>query len=170
MRPLFVTAALLGLTPAAGAHFVFVYVDGAEARLVFGHTAAPDPAAFPARAEKTALIARDTDGKETKLAAEKGHGNFFRAKLPGRPVVVFGTTEAGVTQRGDAPPLLSVYYPKLIVGDPFAAGTAAGTPLELVPFKDGDRVRFQTLAAGKPVAGVEVTVGVPAAAEEEAEV
>lgn len=170
MRYLTALAAVIAFAAAARAHFVFVYVDGAEARLVFGHTAAPDPAATPARAEKTALTARDAGGKETKLRTEKGDGNFYRAKLPEKSLVVFGVTEAGVTQRGDDPPLLSFYYPKVIVGDPFAKGTATGAALELVPVKDGDGVRFQVLAAGKPVAGVEVTVGLPGADEDKSPV
>jgi uncharacterized GH25 family protein len=155
-------ALVLALAGAARGHFVFVYVEGAEARLVFGHRAAPDPDSFPTRAENTALTARGADGKEAKLAAEKGDGNFFRAKLPGgKAAVVYGTTEAGVTQRGDNPPLLSFYYPKAITGDPFAAGTGTGAALELVPVRDGDKVKFKVLANGKPAAGAEVTVGAP---------
>ena len=167
----FLTAAVAAavLAAVAQAHFVFVYVEGAEARLVFGHAAAPDPAGFPTRAEKTALTARDAAGKETKLVVEKGDGNFFRAKLPAdKAVMVFGTTEAGVTQRGDNPPLLSFYYPKVIVGDPFAKGTDAGTALEVVPVRDGDKVRFKVLSAGKPVADAEVTVGLPGKGGDEA--
>lgn len=170
MRYLTAFGAVIAFAAAAHAHFVFVFVDGAEARLVFGHKAEPDPVVSPARAEKTVLTARDTAGKETKLKTEKGAGNYYRAPLPEKPAVVFGTTEAGVTQRGDDPPLLSFYYPKVIVGDPFAKGTAAGTALELVPVRDGGKVRFSVLAAGKPVAGVEVTVGLPGASEDKSPV
>ena len=170
MRYLIVLGAAVALTAAARAHFVFVYVEGTEARLVFGHKAEPDPAASVARVEKTALTARAAGGKETKLKTEKGDGNFYRAKLPAEPAVVFGVTEAGVTQRGDDPPLLSFYYPKAIVGDPFAPGLTANAALEVVPVKDGDKVRFQVLAAGKPTAGVDVTVGLPGATEEKSPV
>ncbi|MBP3960393.1 DUF4198 domain-containing protein [Gemmata sp. G18] len=161
----------LGCLAAAGhAHFVFVYVDGAEARIVFGHTAAPDLTSFPTRAEKTILTVRDADGKDIKVAIEKGDGNFFRAKLPaGKNAVVFGITEAGVTQRGDNPPLLSFYYPKVIVGDPFIKGAEVGGALELVPVRDGDKVRFKVLAGGKPMAGAEVTVGLPGKGEDKDE-
>lgn len=159
---------------AARAHFVFVYVpDGAsEARLVFGHKAEPDPSAFPTRAEKTTLTARDGTGKETKLTTEKGDGNFFRAKLPAqKPVIVFGTTEAGVTQRGDDPPQLSWYYPKVVLGDPFAKGAVIGAaaPLEVVPVRDGEKVRFKILASDKPLLDIEVTVGPPGKAEDQAQ-
>lgn len=167
----FLTAALLaiGLATAAHAHFVFVYVEGNEARLVFGHKAAPDPSSFPTRAQKTTLTARDAAGKDAKLAVEKGDGNFFRAKFEGKPVVVFGTTEAGVTQRGENPPMLSWYYPKVIVGDPFSKETVAGTALEVVPVRDGDKVRFKVLSAGKPLAEADVTVGLPGKGEEKDE-
>lgn len=170
MRYLIALGAAVALAAAARAHFVFVYVDGGDAKVVFGHAAEPDPNVFPTRAEKTALTARDASGKEIKLKTEKGDGNFYRAKLPEKSAVVYGTTEAGVTQRGDDPPLLSFYYPKVIAGDPFAKGLIAGTALEVVPMKDGDKVRFQVLAAGKPVAGVEVTVGLPGASEEKSPV
>lgn len=172
MRYLVALASAACVALAARAHFVFVYVpDGAtEARLVFGHKAEPDPATFPTRAEKTALTARGAAGKETRLATEKGAGNFFRAKLPAeKPVVVFGTTEAGVTQRGDNPPALTWYYPKVILGDPFAKGTDVGAAvaLEVVPVRDGEKVRFKVIAAGKPVPDIDVTVGPPGKAEDQ---
>ncbi|HEY1186309.1 MAG TPA: DUF4198 domain-containing protein [Gemmata sp.] len=170
MRWLIALAAVVAFTVAARAHFVFVYVDGTEARLVFGHKAEPDPSALATRAEKTALTARSAAGKETKLKTEKGDGNFYRAKLGEKPAVVYGVTEGGVTQRGDDPPLLSFYYPKVLVGDPFAKGSTVGAALELVPVRDGDKVRFRVLAAGKPVAGAEVTVGLPGGGEEKAQV
>jgi uncharacterized GH25 family protein len=172
MRYLATLALVAGLTAAADAHFVFVYVTDGEARVVFGHTAAPDPKASAARCEKTTLTANDAAGAATKLTVEKGDGNFYRAKLAGKPVVVFGTTEAGVTQRGDNPAFLTWYYPKAIVGDPFAAVATVGqaVPLEVVPVKAGDQVRFKVLAAGKPAADVEVTVGLPGAGEDAAKV
>ena len=173
MRYLAALAMTACVALAARAHFVFVYVPdaGTEARLVFGHKAEPDPDAFPTRAEKTTLTARDAAGKETKLTTEKGAGNFFRAKLAAeKPVIVFGTTEAGVTQRGDNPPALTWYYPKVVIGDPFAKGIEVGTaPLDVVPVRAGDKVRFKVLAAGKPVPDIDVTVGPPGTAEDQAQ-
>ena len=163
MRNLTAALAVALLATAARAHFVFVYIPdgGAEARVVFGHAAAPDPDAFPTRAEKTTLSGRDAAGKATKLTLERGDGNFYRAKLPvDKPVVVFGTTESGVTQRGDNPAVLYWYYPKVIVGDPFAKVATVGeaVPMEVVPEQDGDKVRFRILFGGKPAAETEVTV------------
>jgi uncharacterized GH25 family protein len=170
MRQLMALVTTIGLAAVAQAHFVFVYVDGAEARLVFGHKAEPDPSSFPTRAEKTALTARDADGKQTRLAVEKGAGNYFRAKLPaGKTVVVCGTNEAGVTQRGDNPPMLSWDYPKVIVGDPFAkeAEVGKGVVMEIVPVRDGEKVRFKVLFEGKPLPEAEVTVVPPGKGEDE---
>jgi uncharacterized GH25 family protein len=163
--------ALAGLATAARAHFVFVYVEGAEARLVFGHAAAPDPSTPATRCEKTALTARDAAGKETRLTVEKGDGNFYRAKLPtDNSVVVFGTTEAGVTQYADNPPMLTWYFPKVIVGDPFARGAeiGAGVPLEIIPVRDGEKVRFKVVANGKPLPEVDVTVALSGTGEDKA--
>lgn len=170
MRSLVAVLASVLLATAANAHFVFVYVPdgGTEARVVFGHTATPDPKSFPARAEKTALTARDADGKDAKLTLEKGEGNYFRAKLTSKPVVVFGTTETGVVQRGDSEPVLAWYYPKVVIGDPFGKAGEIGKAalLEIIPVRDGENVRFKVLAAGKPAEGVDVTVVVPGGDED----
>ena len=165
MRFLITLAAALGLTAAAHAHFVFAYVtdDRGEVRVVFGHGAAPDPKTPATRCETAVLTARTADGKDAKLTTEKGDGNFYKAKLDGKPVVVFGHTATAVNQREGADPTLTTYYPKAVVGDPFAktAAVGKGVPVELVPVKDGDKVRFKLLLDGKPAEGVEVTVGVP---------
>lgn len=169
MKPLVAIVAALCVVSVAQAHFVFVYAtdDKGEARVVFRHGASPDPNTFPTRAEKTTLTARSADGKDAALALEKGDGNFFKAKLGNKPVVVFGTTNAGVTQRGDADPTLTTYYPKVLIGDPFArTAEVKAVPVELVPVKDGEKVRFKVLVSGKPAVGIEVTVGVPGKEEE----
>lgn len=170
MRFLMSLLLVAGIGTVAQSHFVYVYVEGGEAKVVFGHSAAPDLKAPAARCEKTALVVRDADGKETRLpAVEKGDGNFYRVKLPGqKPVVVMGTTDAGVTQYADNPPMLSWYYPKVIVGDPFVKGIAApeSTALDVVPVRDGNKVRFKVTALGKPAADVEVAVGLSGSAEE----
>lgn len=170
MRFLITLAAAAYLTAAAHAHFVFVYLAGGEARVVFGHTAAPDPELFPTRAEKTTLTGRTADGKETTLAVEKGDGNYLRAKL-GTPVVVFGVTDVGVVQRGTTPSVRAWYYPKVVAGDPFAKTAVAGkaVPLEIVPVRDGEKVRFRVLADGKPAEGLDVTVAPPGQAEDHSE-
>jgi uncharacterized GH25 family protein len=174
MRTAFAIAAFVLMTNVAHAHWVFVYVpeNQSEAHVVFGHAAAPDPKLFPTRAEKTELAARDAAGKTAKLTMEKGDGNFYRAKFSGKPAILFGTTAGGVVQRGDNPASLSWYYPKTILGDPFAEAVTIGkdVPLELVPERDGDKVRFKVLSDGKPLADAEVTVVPPGKGEEESAV
>jgi uncharacterized GH25 family protein len=68
--------------------------------------------------------------------------------------------------------MLSWYYPKVVLGDPFAGKAVAGPgiPLEVVPVRAGDQVRFKVLAAGEPLAGAEVTVGLPGGGEEKSQV
>lgn len=169
MRYLTALLAAAVVASAAPAHFVFVYFESAkEARLVFGHAAAPDPSANPARCEKTTLMARDAGGKETTLTVEKGDGNFYRAALPAGAVTVCGVTDAGVTQRGDVPAMLSWYYVKAVAGDPFAATATVGGKLllEVVPVRDGDKVRLKVLWQGRPMADSEVTFGLPGVAED----
>jgi uncharacterized GH25 family protein len=170
MRYAVATVVLLVASLSASAHFVFVYVSGeaGEARLVFGHAAAPDPKTPATRAEKTTLTLRSVNGQDHKLQVEKGDGNYYRALLKEhKPRLIFGVTEAAVTQRGDNPPMLTWYYPKVIVGDPFAAGNVVGEALamEIVPLRAEGGVRFQVLRQGKPVADAEVSVDLSEKAE-----
>ncbi|MCX8139436.1 MAG: hypothetical protein N3E46_07115 [Gemmataceae bacterium] len=170
MRLAVATVVLLGVSFSAFAHFVFVYVssEAGEARLVFGHAAAPDPKTPATRAEKTLLTLRSVNGQDYKLVVEKGAGNYYRALLKEhQPRLIFGVTEAAVTQRGDNPPMLTWYYPKVIVGDPFAAGNTVGEalPMEIVPLRADGGVRFQVLRQGKTVADAEVSVDLSEKAE-----
>lgn len=162
---------LTTIAAAVQAHFVFVYVphDAAEARLVFGHAAAPDPQTPATRAEKTTLTLRTNSGEEIRLKVEKGDGNFYRAAFNGhKPRLIYGITDAGVTQRGDNPPMLTWYYPKVIVGDPFTGEKAvvgSAVPLEVIPIKAEGGIRFQVLHGGKPLEGVEVNADLSDKAE-----
>jgi N-acetylneuraminic acid mutarotase len=75
--------------------------------------------------------------------------------------VAFGSVEYGVLTKGGAKPYMLVYHPKAIVGPINGKPIVAGTPLELIPVPQGGRVAFQLVAAGKPVAGAEVSVLLP---------
>ncbi len=57
----------------------------------------------------------------------------------------------------------------MIVGDPFAPHVAAGKALDIVPVRDGEKVRFRVTAAGKALPDVEVTVGMDGKEEVKAE-
>jgi uncharacterized GH25 family protein len=147
----------------AQAHFPFIVPDaeGASAKVVFSDSLAPDTDVNIEKLAGTKLFLRAGAGKDTPLEWKKGEG-FYAVKLPGNGSrVVYGITEYGVLQKGDAKPFRLVYYPKALLGD--AEGKAIGDPLkvEIVPARSGDKTRFQVLSAGKPAADAEVTVLVP---------
>jgi uncharacterized GH25 family protein len=153
----------LAAAGAASAHFVFVVPDanGARATVVFSEDLQPDEGVTIARVAALKLTARDAaTGKETPVELRAGE-HALTGNLPGAGArVVYGSVTFGVTQRGKTPPYLLVYHPKALVG-PVPAGRAvvgAKLPAELIPLADGGKVRFQLLAAGKPVAAAQVTV------------
>ncbi|MDB5308572.1 MAG: Nickel uptake substrate-specific transrane region, partial [Gemmataceae bacterium] len=79
--------------------------------------------------------------------------------------VVYGVTEYGVLQKGDAKPFRLTYYPKALVGPAAAKLAAVGDPLkvEIIPTGESGKTRFQVVHAGQPVAEAEETVLVPGA-------
>ncbi len=165
-------AALLAAAAVAPAHFVFVVpeADGGKAKVIFSDTFEPDTKVNVEKIADTKLAVRDAAGKETPLTTTKGEG-FYGVDVPGSgPRVVFGVTEYGVLQKGDAKPFRLTYYPKALVGSvPTAAATLGEKAgLEVVPATEGGKTRFRVLAAGKPVADSEVTVIVPGGAKKPA--
>jgi hypothetical protein len=128
---------------------------------------APRPGSSSATIEKlsgTKLFLRDAaTGKDAPLTWKKGEG-YFTAALPGSgPRVVFGVTDYGVLQKGDAKPFRLVYYPKALVGAVPAKIAAVGDPLkvEIVLSTEGAKTRFRVVQEGKPVAEAEYTVLIP---------
>src|SRR5262249_39296679 len=77
--------------------------------------------------------------------------------------VIYGTTDYGVLQKGDAKPFKLTYYPKAVIGNATAKEATVGEklPLEVVADGTAGKLRFRVLAAGKPVADSEVTVILP---------
>ena len=155
----------VGLLAAAlaQAHFPFIVPDesGDTAKVVFSDSLAPDTAVNIEKLSGTKLFLRDGGGKDVPLDWKKGEG-FYDVKIPGSgPRIVFGVTEYGVLQKGDAKPFRLVYFPKALVGG--ADGKALGDPLtvEIVPSSAAGKMRFQVVHAGKPVADAEVTILVP---------
>jgi uncharacterized GH25 family protein len=149
---------------AARAHFPFVVPepDGSAAKVVFSDSLKPDTNVNIEKVSNTKLTLRDAAGKETPLELKKGDG-FYQVALPGSgPRVVYGVTDYGVRQKGDDKPFRLVYYPKAVIGA--ADGKAIGGVLkaEVVPVGGAGKVRFQVLAAGKPLPEAEVTVLPPA--------
>jgi len=161
----FLTASLVAVLAAAAAraHFAFILpdADGSAAKVVFSDTLEPDTKVNLDKLAATKLTVRDAGGKDTPLEWKKADG-FLQVKLPGGgPRVVYGVTEYGVLQKGDAQPFRLCYYPKaLVLG---AAATPVGGPLvvEVVPHGAAGKTRFQVLYKGKAAADAETTVLVP---------
>jgi uncharacterized GH25 family protein len=156
-------AVVVGLfaVAVARAHFPFVVPDaqGQSAKVVFSDSLDPDTNVNIEKIGNTKLTLRDAAGKESPLEWKKGDG-FYDVNIPGTgDRVVYGITDYGVLQKGDDKPFKLAYYPKAVIGAANAKAVGAKLPLEVVADGGaGGKVRFQVLAAGKPVADSEVTV------------
>ena len=147
---------------AASGHFPFVVPGdkGESARVVFSDSLEPDTNVNIEKIANTKLTLRDASGKESPLEWKKGDG-FYAVNVPGRgDRVVYGVTDYGVLQKGDAKPFKLMYYPKAALGGT-AKPVGEKLALEVVAEPAAGKVRFQVLAAGKAVAESEVTVLLP---------
>jgi uncharacterized GH25 family protein len=158
-------AALIGLfaVAVAQAHFPFIVPegDGTTAKVVFSDNLDPDKEVNIEKLDGTKLTLRDAGGKETPLTWKKGDGCYV-VSVPGSgPRVVYGVTDYGVLQKGDAKPFRLVYYPKAAVGGPATKAVGGNLKLEIVSAGEVGKTRFQVLADGKPAPELEVTVMVP---------
>ena len=161
MRPFTLCVPGLLLAAAvASAHFVFVVPDkdGKSATVVFSDSLKPDENVPIEKVAGLKLTVRDAAGKDA-AAEPKASEHALTAKLPGDGSrVVFGSVVYGVTARGKKAFLLS-YHPKAIVG-PVGERAALGkdAQVELIPVAKDGNVRLLFVAAGKPVAGAEVSL------------
>jgi uncharacterized GH25 family protein len=157
---------VLAAASVAQGHFPFIVPDdkGAGAKVVFSDTLEPDTAVNIEKLANTKLTLRDSGGKESALEWKKGDG-FYSVDVPGSGTrVVYGVTEYGVLQKGDAKPFKLTYYPKAVLGTATAKEATVGEkklPLEIVAAGAAGKVKFQVLAAGKPLPEAEVTVILP---------
>ena len=175
--PLALTFAVALFASPAGAHFPFVLAEPAkgdargngasEAQLVLSEVLEPDPAVSLDRlAAGTRLWLRDAAGKDTPLSLTAGE-HAMKVALPpagsnGAARLVHGTSDFGVRKRGEGPAYLLVYYPKAVLGDPFATDApVGGVPVELVPGRADGGIRFRLLIDGKPAADREVKIIAP---------
>jgi len=147
-------------TGLAQAHFPFILPNesGSSVKVVFSDSLAPDPAVKIDKLDATKLFTRQAS-KDVPIEWKKGE-SWLEAKAPDASRVVFGVTEYGVLQKGDAKPFRLVYYSKVnLVPD----APTVGSPLvvEIVHAKTGTKSKFQVLVAGKPAEGLEVTVMLP---------
>jgi uncharacterized GH25 family protein len=159
-------AVVVGLfaVAVANAHYPFIVPDekGQSARVVFSDNLDRDTDVNIEKIANTKLTLRDAAGKESALEWKKDEG-FYAVNVPGTgDRVVYGVTDYGVLQKGDEKPFRLAYYPKAVFGA--AAAKPVGEKLALEVVADGGaggKVRFQVLAAGKPVPESEVTVILP---------
>lgn len=154
---------LLAAVSVARAHFPFIVLDdkGETAKVVFSDTLEPDTNVNIEKLANTKLMVRDGGGKESTVEWKKGDG-FYSLAVPGGTRVVYGVTDYGVLQKGDTKPFKLTYYPKAVIGTATAKEATIGKlPLEVVAIGSGTKVKFQVIAAGKPLADAEVTVILP---------
>ena len=157
--------AALVATTAANGHFIFVVptADGSKAQVVLSEDLSVDEDIDASKFAATTLSVRGTDGKDQPLTIAKA-AHHLDATIPGKgDRVVFGTTNYGVLQKGDAKPFQLKYHPKAILGTVTAATAKVGgeLPVEIVPVIESGKIRFQVLAKGKPVGATDVTVLLP---------
>jgi uncharacterized GH25 family protein len=155
---------LLAAVSMSQAHFPFIVPDdkGATAKVVFSDSLEPDLNVNIEKLANTKLTLRDSTGKESAVEWKKDNG-FYSLAVPGSGTrVVYGVTDYGVLQKGDTKPFKLTYYPKAVIGTATAKEATIGKQaLEVVAVGSGSKVRFQVLAAGKPLADSEVTVILP---------
>jgi uncharacterized GH25 family protein len=155
---------MLAAASISRAHFPFIVPDekGTTAKVVFSDSLEPDTNVNIEKIANTKLTLRDAGGKESQVEWKKGEG-FYSVTVPGSGQrVVYGVTDYGVLQKGDAKPFKLTYYPKAVLGAATTKEAVVGKlPLEIAATGEGSKVRFQVLAAGKPLADSEVTVVLP---------
>lgn len=155
---------LIGLTAMAQAHFVYIVPtsEGNSVQVVFSDDLGPDKSAPITKVSATTLTLR-VGGKDIPLKTEKVE-NYLSAATPGQGTrVVFGHTDYGVLQKGEGKPFRLHYHPKAVIGDPFAQDVTIGKQavIEVVPVRDGTKVKFLVVAGGKPLPDAEVFIRKP---------
>jgi len=161
-RLFFSVVALAACAVVARAHMVYLVPakDGGAATVVFSDTLDPDEKVKMDKLAGLKLFAR-VDAKDVPVEYTKGD-HSFTAELPKRASVVYGTAVYGLLSKSEKPTLL-VYHPKAVLhgSDTKSAIIGEAAVLEIVPFTEAGKTRFQLLAKGKPVAGAEGTVVLP---------
>jgi uncharacterized GH25 family protein len=155
---------LLAASSLAPAHFPFILPDekGTSAKVVFSDTLEPDANVNIEKLANTKMTVRDAKGKESFAQWKKGEG-YYSLAVPGSGTrVVYGVTDYGVLQKGDAKPFKLTYYPKAVIGMATAKEAVIGNqPLEVVAIGGGKKLKFRVIANGKPLVESEVTVILP---------
>ncbi len=145
----------------ARAHFLWVVpeADGHNARVIVSETLAVDPRVDIAILTGAKLQWRDAQGRDVQLTLTRA-GHVFTVPVQSASGVVHGYADLGVRPSGERVYRLH-YYPKTIVGNPFAAAALGDQPIEIVPTGSPSATRLKVLVAGKPAAGVDVNLVLP---------
>ena len=152
--------ALIAASFAAQAHFVYIVPakDGKAFEVVLSDTLEVDGAVTVEKVAGLKLTARTAAGTDSPVEFKTGE-HSLTGTFPDKPAIVFGRVDTGVMTKGDACYLLA-YHPKVVFPGcaEKAATLGAKAPVEIVPVGGAGSVQFKVLAAGKPVAEVEVSV------------
>ena len=162
-------AMIVGLLSVAVARAHFTYIvaeaDGTKARVIFSDDLNLDTNVNIEKIGNTKLTLRNAAGKESALEWKKGEG-FYQVDLPGHGMrVVYGTTDYGVLQKGDAKAFRLIYFPKAIVGGFRADALGDKVKLEILASGEPGNVRFQVVSNSKPISEAEVSVLLPSSAK-----
>lgn len=163
-RLFFALAAGLIAAAVVHAHALYVVADGDQLTVVFSDDLSPDKRVKEESWKKIdglKLTARHNDGKVEPVKTVKGEA-CLTAACPAGTQVIFGQVDYGVSKHGEKPKFMTFHVKAAVNG---ATGDAAKLgdkcPLEVVPVVADGKVKFQVLAAGKPVAKLEASVMVP---------
>jgi uncharacterized GH25 family protein len=162
MKHLLASLIALALVSTASAHFPYLIPGtGNQGKAIFSDNLKPDPIVSIERIAQTKLTLMG-DTKEIPLTFEKA-SNSYTFEVPGSGNrVVNGTTDLGIVQRGESKPFRLLYYPKAIFGELSDKVTVGSQlPIELVPVREGDKLRLKVLIGGKPTEKIDVTVLIP---------
>ena len=162
MKHLLTALLALAITSTSSAHFPYLIPgSGNQGKAIFSDTLKPDTIVSIERMAQTKLTVVG-DSKEIPLTFDKA-SNSYTFEVPGSGNrIVYGTTNLGIVQRGESKPFRLLYYPKAIFGELGDKSTVGDQlPIELVPIREGDKLRFKVLIGGKPMEKVDVTVLIP---------
>jgi len=145
---------------SAAAHFVFILppTDGKTVSVIFSDTPAKDEKVEIGKIEfKTAQLV-SAAGKTKSVAVEPEAG-VWRVPVESDTAEVRATVEYGVVNRGGGNAIRLRHHARLILGEVAEAAPAA--PFDITPVKVSSGIAFRVTFAGKPIAGVDVTVHEP---------
>ncbi len=159
MRTLLSLCFLAGIAAPASAHFLWVVpqADGSTAHVIVSETLTADARVDIDIVSGASLLWRDAGGADRPMTLSR-QGYVLTTALPGAEGLVHGHVDFGVRPSGQRAYRLH-YYPKTIVGDPFARNTAIdGRPIDIVAVGRPGALRFKVLIDGQPASAVDVNL------------